>query len=137
MEPASVRHDCVFQRPSARLGRDSASTLGDCASILGSRLCQHPWRALSENTPEQDEKYPIFAGKNKETFKEFSSKVCTWRLLYGKAVFEVIQTMTWFYLLGTMHLTVSGSANNAVKKLKASAQKTEHYTDRRRPGTPA
>ena len=86
---------------------------------------------------------PVFAGRNKDTFSEYKSKVRVCLSLYSKRVFEVCQGMTRpSYRRGTadtaaldiaaerrwqqadhdlwriLFLTTSGSANNVVKKFE-------------------
>ena len=46
---------------------------------------------LSNNTQSVIKHCPIFAGRNKEAFREYKTKLCACRLLYSKLFFEVLQ----------------------------------------------
>ena len=97
----------------------------------------------SNNTRAAIKNCPVFAGRNKDTFGEYKSKVRVCLSLYSKPVFEVFQGMTqpssrlgtadtealdiaaerrWQQanhdLWSILFLTTSGSANNVVKKFE-------------------
>ena len=98
----------------------------------------------SNNTQAVIKNCPVFAGRNKESFEEYKSKLRICLFLYSKPVFEVFQgkgqsssstlgsidTATlnavdehkWLQanqdLWSVLLLTTSGSANNTIKKFE-------------------
>ena len=100
-------------------------------------------RVASNITQAVIKNCPVFAGRNKESFQEYKSKLRVCLSLYGKAVFEVFQGKAqpsstlgstdiatlnavaeykWLQanqnLWSVLLLATSGSANNAVKKFE-------------------
>ena len=104
----------------------------------------------SNNTQAVIKNCPVFAGRNKESFQEYMSKLRVCLSLYSRAVFErfqgkaqpssalgstdiatlnVVAEHKWLQanqdLWSVLLFTTSGSANNAVKKFEGKRPEDE------------